>query len=488
MSNTARAISLKRTIGGRRDRKNFMQSTAFKKQVSSFNNTARNFNPLDSGERNFKPAKHSQRTLINSKQRKRSKFINPRKSQRHQPNRSLINPNKPSDHNRKSKQITKNNISAHSIFDKKSKSPQKNTLNIFPNVKRKIMETLLNPEIPKKVPVAPSNPELKNIPHFVKVSFLNKVKSIRDNIDAEKNIPSKSLQKFLQSKTKSRFGNFQEAVNGFQRHCKRASMRTFEQMFKNRSNRNSLHGGMDDVECDSQNSKIGIKRLVTLKHHNLSRSQAGSSLEENSRITEDNESIDDTQSTVLSELSLRKQIQHHEQKDTMKYIRELQNRMSKRELQERNKELLSVLNKTTDLYSNKFSISKIRKRVSKQREEKKSQVQSIDHLSPGRKLQILSESNLELYSLNGFLNGYNKKLSLNTDPSRAARNSKSIHLDSIEYQKAKDVAMKSHKEAYQVYEKIKLSKRSKLRKINAKVEDCLTAQDILRKSFVSISV
>lgn len=153
---------------------------------------------------------------------------------------------------------------------------------------------------------------------------------------------------------------------------------------------NSLHNMMDNTEEDNQNSKIGIKKLVTLKYHNLSRSQAGSSLGENSKITEDDESIDDTQSTILSELylyfsfsrSIRKQIQHHEQKDTMKYIRELQNRMSKRELQgniycnskERNKELLSVLNKTTDLYSNKFSISKIRKRVRKQREEKKSQV------------------------------------------------------------------------------------------------------------------
>ena len=80
------------------------------------------------------------------------------------------------------------------------------------------------------------------------------------------------------------------------------------------------------------------------------------------------------------------------------------------------------------------------------------------------------------------MNGYNDKLSLNTDPRSIAKRGKNIHIDFFEYSKAKSRDLGGFYDAYELYDQIKLS-NNKLRNIRAKVKDCLTFKDILGTYF-----
>lgn len=88
---------------------------------------------------------------------------------------------------------------------------------------------------------------------------------------------------------------------------------------------------------------------------------------------------------------------------------------------------------------------------------------------------------MALYSLNGFLNGYNDKLSLNTDPNAIRRQGKAIKIDLFQYNKAKDNIIHQYDDPYDMYDKVKNSFRDRISKVKHKVNDCLTAQDILGK-------
>lgn len=92
---------------------------------------------------------------------------------------------------------------------------------------------------------------------------------------------------------------------------------------------------------------------------------------------------------------------------------------------------------------------------------------------------------MSLYCLNGFLNGYNDKLSLNTEPNVSKRRAKSIKIDSFEYGRARANIDGGYQNPYDVYLDIKHKKRAKLRNIRHKVNDCLTSQDIISKCLTS---
>ena len=68
--------------------------------------------------------------------------------------------------------------------------------------------------------------------------------------------------------------------------------------------------------------------------------------------------------------SISKQMIHMEHKENAKFIKELQNRASKKELQERNKQILVRLNGTEANYLNKYSMSKILSKVTKRRKQR----------------------------------------------------------------------------------------------------------------------
>ena len=52
---------------------------------------------------------------------------------------------------------------------------------------------------------------------------------------------------------------------------------------------------------------------------------------------------------------------------------------------------------------------------------------------------IISDLDRKILTLNGFLNGYNDKLSLKTEANSVRRTTKEIRIDSFEYLKAKDL-------------------------------------------------
>lgn len=72
--------------------------------------------------------------------------------------------------------------------------------------------------------------------------------------------------------------------------------------------------------------------------------------------------------------SIRKQVVHLQNKENQKFIKELQQRMTKKEMLERNKKMMIKLNKLEEWYSIKYSVSKIENNVQKELKEKQKEL------------------------------------------------------------------------------------------------------------------